>query len=153
MPAAIGGGLSDAEVKERAEESLSLLGLEGLGSKNANELSGGQKQRVAIARSLMNRPKLVLADEPTGNLDTINTRLVYDLFRKINEETGTAFAIVTHDRRVAQQADRIIEVSDGRIVSDVTNSYGATEAQRTFGREAGWDTEKDRPSDLDENAS
>jgi len=101
-----------------------MLGLEGLEDKNANQLSGGQKQRVAIARALMNQPALLLADEPTGNLDTVNTNLVYDLFRKINAETGTAFLIVTHDRGVAQRTDRILEVSDGALVQDLRNGYG-----------------------------
>jgi ABC-type dipeptide/oligopeptide/nickel transport system ATPase subunit len=76
------GDLPPAEIRSRAEETLGLLGLAGLEGKNANALSGGQKQRVAIARALMNRPALMLADEPTGNLDTTNTDLVYDLFRR-----------------------------------------------------------------------
>ena len=106
MPALIDGHAARrARSASRAEETLALLGLEGLEGKNANQLSGGQKQRVAIARALMNRPALVLADEPTGNLDTVNTNLVYDLFRQINAETGTAFLIVTHDR-VDRPADR-----------------------------------------------
>jgi lipoprotein-releasing system ATP-binding protein len=123
MPAVIGGTIPPAEMKTRAEETLALLGLEGLEAKNANALSGGQKQRVAIARALMNRPSLLLADEPTGNLDTVNTAAVYDLFRKVNAETGTAFLIVTHDRNVAQQTDRILEVTDGELVQDVRNGY------------------------------
>jgi lipoprotein-releasing system ATP-binding protein len=122
MPGRI-AGVSAAELKPRAEETLALLGLEGLEKKNANDLSGGQKQRVAIARALMNRPALVLADEPTGNLDTVNTRGVYKLFREINEELGTAFVIVTHDRAVAQQTDRILEIQDGRLQQDVINTY------------------------------
>lgn len=119
MPALIGGKMPAEEIRRRAEESLEMLGLTGLGSKNANQLSGGQKQRVAVARAVMNNPKLVLADEPTGNLDTTNTNLVYDLFRKINRETGTAFLIVTHDRSIAERTDRILEVSDGQLVQDV----------------------------------
>ncbi|MGB4593566.1 MAG: ATP-binding cassette domain-containing protein [Coriobacteriia bacterium] len=91
----------------------------------ANQLSGGQKQRVAIARALMNRPALLLADEPTGNLDTVNTDAVYRLFRSLNTEIGTALLIVTHDRSVAQQTDRILEVTDGRLVQDVANLYVA----------------------------
>ncbi|MBN2848507.1 MAG: ABC transporter ATP-binding protein [Coriobacteriia bacterium] len=123
MPAQIAGrALSDAE-RERALETLALLGLEGLERKNANQLSGGQKQRVAIGRALMNRPKLILADEPTGNLDTANTEAVYELFRRINAELGTTFLIVTHDRAVAQQTDRILEVRDGELVQDVRNDY------------------------------
>ena len=122
MPGRI-AGVSVADLRPRAEEVLALLGLEGLESKNANDLSGGQKQRVAIARALMNRPALVLADEPTGNLDTVNTKAVYKLFRELNRELGTAFMIVTHDRGVAQQTDRILEIQDGRLLQDVRNSY------------------------------
>jgi lipoprotein-releasing system ATP-binding protein len=123
MPAQIAGRHLTAEERSRALEMLSLLGLEGLEGKNANQLSGGQKQRVAIGRALMNRPRLILADEPTGNLDTVNTAAVYELFRKINTETGTTFLIVTHDRAVAQQTDRILEVRDGELVQDVKNDY------------------------------
>lgn len=123
MPSLIAGSLPAKEARARALEALGLLGLDGIEDKNANQLSGGQKQRVAIARALMNRPALVLADEPTGNLDTVNTDLVYKLFRTINEETGTAFMIVTHDRGVAQRTDRILEVSDGELVQDVRNEY------------------------------
>jgi lipoprotein-releasing system ATP-binding protein len=123
MPAQIAGRRVTAEEKDRALETLALLGLEGLEQKNANQLSGGQKQRVAIGRALMNRPQLILADEPTGNLDTANTELVYELFRRINSELGTTFLIVTHDRLVAQQTDRILEVRDGKLVEDVRNEY------------------------------
>lgn len=122
MPGRIAGA-HVSTLKPRAEEIIAMLGLEGLESKNANELSGGQKQRVAIARALMNRPALVLADEPTGNLDTVNTRAVYELFRRLNDELGTAFLIVTHDRAVAQRTDRILEVQDGRLLQDVRNAY------------------------------
>jgi lipoprotein-releasing system ATP-binding protein len=122
MPALIGGTIPVAELRPRAEETLSMLGLEGISDKNANQLSGGQKQRVAIARALMNRPAILLADEPTGNLDTVNTNLVYDLFRQINQETGTAFLIVTHDRSIAERTDRILEISDGRLVLDLRTS-------------------------------
>ena len=81
-----------------------------------------RKKRVAIARALMNQPALVLADEPTGNLDTLNTRAVYKLFRELNRKLGNAFMIVTHDRSVAQQTDRILEVQDGRLLHDVRSS-------------------------------
>jgi len=124
MPARIAGRRIDAAERTRALETLTLLGLEGLEDKNANQLSGGQKQRVAIGRALMNRPRLILADEPTGNLDTANTEAVYGLFRTINREQGTTFLIVTHDRAVAQQTDRILEVRDGTLVQDVRNDYG-----------------------------
>jgi lipoprotein-releasing system ATP-binding protein len=133
MPARIGGRVSGAEMRRRAEATLTLLGLEGLGGKNANELSGGQKQRVAIARALTNRPALVLADEPTGNLDTVNGEAVYRLFRQINEEEGTAFLIVTHERAIAQRTDRIIEMRDGRLVQDVRNDYVAPADASTRG--------------------
>jgi len=124
MPAQIAGRQVTGTEKERTLETLDLLGLEGLAHKNANQLSGGQKQRVAIGRALMNRPKLILADEPTGNLDTANTAAVYELFRTINAEIGTTFLIVTHDRKVAEQTDRILEVQDGELVQDLRNTYG-----------------------------
>jgi len=119
MPAFIAATLPQSEIRSRVDETLGMLGIEELADKNANQLSGGQKQRVAIARALMNRPALVLADEPTGNLDTVNTNLVYELFRQVNRETGTAFLIVTHDRSIAERTDRILEISDGKLVQDV----------------------------------
>jgi lipoprotein-releasing system ATP-binding protein len=125
MPTSIAGKPLDKQLRERAEETLAILGLEGLESKNANELSGGQKQRVAIGRALMNRPPLVLADEPTGNLDTENTDAVYKLFRRVNLEWGTTFVIVTHDQDIASMTDRIIELRDGRVVQDARNLYGS----------------------------
>jgi lipoprotein-releasing system ATP-binding protein len=127
MPAQIAGRTVTGEERDRALQTLTLLGLEGLEHKNANQLSGGQKQRVAIGRALMNRPRLILADEPTGNLDTANTAVVYELFRTINAEIGTTFLIVTHDRAVAQQTDRILEVRDGELVQDVRNDYVASD--------------------------
>ena len=129
MPGRIAGA-SPASLRPRAEEVLALLGLEGLESKGANDLSGGQKQRVAVARALMNRPALVLADEPTGNLDSENAKAVYELFRRLNGELGTAFLIVTHARAVAQQTDRILEVQDGRLLQDVRNSHLGLEPAR-----------------------
>jgi lipoprotein-releasing system ATP-binding protein len=116
-----GGSVGDEE-RERADELLGLLGMTGLVDKNANQLSGGQKQRVAIGRALMNRPAIILADEPTGNLDTTNSDSVYELFREINQEQGTGLLIVTHDRNVADMTDRILEVRDGELIQDVTNT-------------------------------
>ena len=111
-----------------ADEILTFLGIGDLADKSADELSGGQKQRVAIGRALMNSPDILLADEPTGNLDTENSAMVYDLFRRIHGEMGTTFVIVTHDRAIAQQTDRIIEVRDGGVYQDVRNDYVRPEA-------------------------
>jgi lipoprotein-releasing system ATP-binding protein len=83
------------------------------------KMSGGEQQRTAIARALINSPKIVLADEPTGNLDSENTTTIYKMFRDINERYGTTFIIVTHDRRIAEETDRIVEIRDGRIVVDI----------------------------------
>ncbi|NLE10956.1 MAG: ABC transporter ATP-binding protein [Actinobacteria bacterium] len=122
------GGLKGAastatQTRKRAEEILDFLGVGQVADKSAEQISGGQKQRVAIGRALMNSPDILLADEPTGNLDTENSALVYDLFRRIHDEMGTTFVIVTHDRAIAQQTDRIIEVTDGLISEDVKNEY------------------------------
>ena len=85
----------------------------------ANNMSGGQQQRTAIARALMNNPKILLADEPTGNLDTDSTDRVYDLFREINDEFNTTIIVITHERRIAEKTDRIIEIRDGKIHLDL----------------------------------
>jgi lipoprotein-releasing system ATP-binding protein len=126
FPSWIGGSARAAKgpkAWQRADEILDFLGLEGLADKSADQLSGGQKQRVAIGRALMNSPDILLADEPTGNLDTANSAMVYDLFRRIHNELGTTFVIVTHDRSIAQQTDRIIEITDGLVAQDVRNEY------------------------------
>ena len=104
--------------KEWAQELLSLVGLSEFEDKLITKLSGGQKQRVAIARALMNKPGLVFADEPTGNLDTETTEKIYNLLRDINQELNTTFILVTHDRHLAYKADRIVEIVDGNIKSD-----------------------------------
>ena len=118
MPARIAGGVPSRSSQGWADELLALLDLESVQGRPADELSGGQKQRVAIGRALMNRPDLILADEPTGNLDSENAARVNALFRAIHERTSTTFVIVTHDPTVAQQADRTIEVRDGSILKD-----------------------------------
>jgi lipoprotein-releasing system ATP-binding protein len=123
MPLRIAGQRLGQAERDRVRELLDLLGLPRLEDKNANQLSGGQKQRVAIGRALMHRPPLILADEPTGNLDTGNSDAVYELFRDINRELGTAFLIVTHDRAVAEMTDRILEVRDGELAQDVRNRH------------------------------
>jgi len=119
MPYNIGGKGGDKPVAMRADELFDLLGIAKVKHNMANKMSGGQQQRTAIARALINNPKIIVADEPTGNLDSENTATIYKIFRAINEQFGTTFLMVTHDRRIAQEADRIVEIKDGRIVADV----------------------------------
>jgi lipoprotein-releasing system ATP-binding protein len=107
------------EVMDRAHELLEIVGLTKVKNNLAINMSGGQQQRVAIARSLINNPKIILADEPTGNLDSDTTEQVYKLLREINERYKTTFIIITHDRHIAEKADRIIEIKDGRINLDI----------------------------------
>ena len=107
------------EAVKRAEELLALVGLEKVKNQMSTKMSGGQQQRTAIARALMNQPKIILADEPTGNLDSDSTEKIYELLRSINEEFQTTFLIITHDRRIAEITDRIFEIKDGRILMDV----------------------------------
>ncbi|MDY3195325.1 MAG: ABC transporter ATP-binding protein [Paracholeplasma sp.] len=107
------------DVINRANELLDIVGLSTKKNNLANNLSGGQQQRVAIARSLINNPKIILADEPTGNLDSDTTEQVYELLREINLKFKTTFIIITHDRHIAEKADRIIEIKDGRINLDI----------------------------------
>lgn len=108
------------EVLKRANELMDLVGLSKVKNNLAVNMSGGQQQRTAIARALMGNPKIILADEPTGNLDSDTTEQIYDLLREINKRYKTTFIIITHDRRIAEKADRIIEVKDGKINLDVT---------------------------------
>ena len=107
------------EALDRANALMDRMGLSRVKKNPAGEMSGGQQQRTAIARALINKPSIILADEPTGNLDSASTDGIYDIFRDINEEDRTTFLIITHDRRIAQRADRIIEISDGRITEDL----------------------------------
>lgn len=113
------GGLSAAEMRERGVDMLERLGLGTRINHKPRSLSGGQRQRVAIARALANRPRLVLADEPTAALDQDATRNVVRLFKELTVEDGTAILMVTHDHRIIELADRLVHMVDGRIVSDV----------------------------------
>jgi ABC-type lipoprotein export system ATPase subunit len=110
-------GTSGAERRARADELLALVGLAGKEESRPSELSGGERQRVAIARALANNPRILLADEPTGRLDSGSGRRVLDLLERLRHERSLTVIIVTHDRDVAARADRIIEMFDGRIVS------------------------------------
>lgn len=119
MPYRIQHGKVTKEITKRAESLLKLVGLEKVMNNMATKMSGGQQQRTAIARALINNPQIILADEPTGNLDSDSTENIYDLLRSINEEYKTTFIIITHDRRIAEKADRIVEIKDGRINLDL----------------------------------
>lgn len=111
--------ISAEERDRRVKESLSQAQVEESKYKNlSNQLSGGQMQRVAIARALVNDPEIILADEPTGNLDTKTGEVVLDLFQKLNREQKRTIILITHERDVAEHADRIIEIRDGEIVGD-----------------------------------
>ena len=103
---------------ERLDDLIRTLGLEGRQTHLPNELSGGQQQRVSIGRALISDPAVVLADEPTGNLDSKNSREIIDLLKLSNRKYGQTLIVITHDERIAKQADRVIAMEDGRIVSD-----------------------------------
>lgn len=122
LPTWIESGTADRKKEGRAKEILELVGLKDRMNNLSNNLSGGQQQRVSIARALINNPNLILADEPTGNLDSDSTDQVYELLREINKDLGLAFLIVTHDRHIAEKSDRVIEMSDGRIINDYKTS-------------------------------
>lgn len=121
MPHKISKAKITSDVLKRANDLLDFVGLEKVKHNLAVNMSGGQQQRVAIARALINEPKIILADEPTGNLDSDSTEQVYALLREINKNYHTTFIIITHDRKIAEKADRIIEIKDGRINLDVSN--------------------------------
>ncbi|MFG1212767.1 ABC transporter ATP-binding protein [Xanthobacter flavus] len=115
MPMLVDRGHPDRQMEERAAELLDRVGLGKWRNNRATNMSGGQQQRVAVARALAMDPTLVLADEPTGNLDTASANAVFELMRQINRERATTFLIVTHNMDLARQCDRIVEVVDGRI--------------------------------------
>ena len=118
MPLMLASGKPSREQLDRARGLLAEVGLQGLEDRKPDQLSGGQQQRVAVARALVTRPALLLADEPTGNLDSKSAAEVFGLFRKFNREFGCAVLLVTHDPRLSDQCDRIISLVDGRIDSD-----------------------------------
>lgn len=118
MPLMVASGKPNREQLDRALSLLAQVGLEGLEQRKPDQLSGGQQQRVAVARALITRPALLLADEPTGNLDSKSAAEVFELFHKFNREFGCAVLLVTHDPRLSEQCDRTITLVDGRIESD-----------------------------------
>lgn len=117
IPALRLGRYSEEEIEARAMKKLEILGLQDQALKPASKLSGGQQQRVAIARSLINDPLLIMGDEPTGNLDSRNTDIVFGIFRELSQEFGQTIIAVTHDEDFARKSDRIIEMRDGEVMA------------------------------------
>lgn len=111
------GKLSEEEVEHNAMLNLKKLGIEKLAKNSASKISGGEKQRVAIARALINDPKIIMGDEPTGNLDSKNSNIVFDIFKEIASGKEQSLLIVTHDEDFARRTDRVIVMDDGKIVS------------------------------------
>ena len=116
IPALKLGKLSEKEIEQRAYQKLEILGLQDQALKPASKLSGGQQQRVAIARALINDPLIIMGDEPTGNLDSKNTDIVFDIFQELTRNFGQTIIAVTHDDDFAHKSDRIIEMKDGFII-------------------------------------
>jgi lipoprotein-releasing system ATP-binding protein len=112
------GKMSEEELEHRAHELLKNLGIEHLTKKMAYQISGGEKQRVAIARSMINDPIILMCDEPTGNLDSKNTDIVFDIFKEVVEEYHKTILVVTHDEGFAEKTSRIISMQDGRIIDE-----------------------------------
>jgi lipoprotein-releasing system ATP-binding protein len=117
IPAEKLGKYSLEEIEQQAYQKLQMLGIQDQALKPASKLSGGQQQRVAIARALINSPKIIMCDEPTGNLDSKNTQIVFDIFQQIAKEFHQTIIAVTHDTDFAKASDRTIELADGKIIS------------------------------------
>lgn len=122
MPLMLTRGRPDKDAIQKAHDLLAAVGLERFAHTKPNQLSGGQQQRVAIARALVTEPALLLADEPTGNLDTVTAGEIFELFRQVNRERECAVLLVTHDPRLSAACDRTINLVDGRIENDTLNS-------------------------------
>ena len=118
MPLMIRHGKPSRAERQLALELLAEVGLADLAERRPTQISGGQQQRVAIARALVTRPPLLLADEPTGNLDSRSAQGIFELFRRVNQQLGCAILVVTHDQQLANSCQRIIQLSDGHIVAD-----------------------------------
>ncbi|MFC1864298.1 ABC transporter ATP-binding protein [Chloroflexota bacterium] len=119
IPYLIKNRRTSKKIMEKANELFEMLGITKWKNSPVTKISGGQQQRTAIARALINNPKILIADEPTGNLDSETTDKICGSFREINQRFGTTFIVVTHDRHVAEKTDRIIEIRDGKIEKDV----------------------------------
>lgn len=119
LPSRIKNGEVKPEALKRALELIDFVGLSAVKDNPSSKMSGGQQQRTAIARALINNPRIILADEPTGNLDSDTAEQIYQLMRDINRKFGTTFIIITHDQQIAQKTDRIVEIKDGRIQLDL----------------------------------
>lgn len=117
IPALKLGKYSIEDIENRAYEKLEMLGLQDQALKEASKLSGGQQQRVSIARALINDPAIIMGDEPTGNLDSKNTQIVFDIFKQLSHDFGQSIIAVTHDNDFAKASDRTIEMADGKIIS------------------------------------
>lgn len=130
IPALI-GGTRNSEAKQRAEKLLQYLGLTERKNHKPAQLSGGEKQRIAVARALVNRPKVILADEPSGSLDTQNKTELHRLFFNLRKEYGYTFVIVTHDETLSTVADREIRLKDGIVIADTAQKQPADESAET----------------------
>lgn len=130
IPALI-GGTRNSEAKQRAEKLLQYLGLTDRKNHKPTQLSGGEKQRIAVARALVNRPKVILADEPSGSLDTQNKTELHRLFFNLRKEYGYTFVIVTHDETLSTVADREIRLKDGIVIADTAQKQPADESTET----------------------
>ena len=111
-------GISEKGRKERVQEMLALVGLEGLGDRRPAQLSGGQQQRVAVARAMASKPDIILADEPTANLDSATGIALLDVMRELNQQMNMTFVFSTHDQKIMDRADRLIHLEDGRVHRD-----------------------------------
>ena len=127
-------GIETAERKQRALDALAAVGLSGREQNHPNQLSGGQQQRVAVARALVNNPALILADEPTGNLDSRTSVEVMEIFQRLNRERGITLILVTHEPHIAEYAGRIVVFKDGKIKKDyqIENPRDAAEEVRNL---------------------